>query len=810
MFCVFFELPYQRQLHKIYPDTLNEFFYCIKQEAADNGGIFFNCHTVLAFCFKKDSIAYIYSTARFLFNSNKLCNTYKEKISEIRCIIDYYDTDLSFQELEKIFLMYKKLLIPETGIFASKDAESRLIKYIDFHSYDLKLSECVGFKFFKTLEHKPKCAKKNNPCIIVHRSNNYFWALYNFILMNPLDDNLMTNLSDTDKKSFSTTKSSYLFLKKHRFAKQMPQYFIDAFLMNAGIYLKIYKERFNEKHPIRILVDNADDEKNISEAKKILTADKSAIIKNANSELPPIYNIPEDLLELIYIILISVKYFFYDELEEFLNSLNKSKSFFHDVYTWMYLSGIISMPNNIYTAPYGLTEIIERRIGNAKKIGNDYIANFLWNKYKSGFLYADEESERIFTSLNFECPQEFLLTSVFHDFSDSIIEEMNLKKYKNQILFEPLKYYQTALIARAEGGSSKAYSLTKTAITFFQNYKFLSGEYRALSLLALFNLSENKISDALTYFSYALEIAEHTNDSSFICEALFNIAVVYFLQNNLKQSVTFLDKLSNAVNEYFEQKWKIPCLFLQGRIYLQIGEFIKAETVFSLAGDFASLYFENIEPLCRIWNARAVIYGGQVKAGQKILLKYSNSEDDAILFLLESYLLSSVYHNDFEKLNIECQHIYSDYEKNDFINLQKIKSGFNFAEDLVWAKIYGMPTGKKMFNIFYNYYNYKICTLNIDNKENGKIFLSEIEASAIDALYQNDPFSSLYLYLCYDIYSIVSGETSSQTTAYLSKAFKAMQKNVLSIGENDIRNKYMRKNLWNAKLFEAAQDHKLV
>ena len=115
-----------------------------------------------------------------------------------------------------------------------------------------------------------------------------------------------------------------------------------------------------------------------------------------------------------------------------------------------------------------------------------------------------------------------------------------------------------------------------------------------------------------------------------------------------------------------------------------------------------------------------------------------------------------------------------------------------------------------MFNIFYNYYNYKICTLNIDNKENGKIFLSEIEASAIDALYQNDPFSSLYLYLCYDIYSIVSGETSSQTTAYLSKAFKAMQKNVLSIGENDIRNKYMRKNLWNAKLFEAAQNHKLV
>lgn len=95
-------------------------------------------------------------------------------------------------------------------------------------------------------------------------------------------------------------------------------------------------------------------------------------------------------------------------------------------------------------------------------------------------------------------------------------------------------------------------------------------------------------------------------------------------------------------------------------------------------------------------------------------------------------------------------------------------------------------------------------------KKDGNAFLSELEASAIETLYQNDPFSSLYLYLCYDIYSSIYGESSTQTIAYLSKAFKAMQKTVLTIGENDIRDKYMQKNLWNAKLFKAAQDHKFI
>ena len=121
-----------------------------------------------------------------------------------------------------------------------------------------------------------------------------------------------------------------------------------------------------------------------------------------------------------------------------------------------------------------------------------------------------------------------------------------------------------------------------------------------------------------------------------------------------------------------------------------------------------------------------------------------------------------------------------------------------------------MSIGKKIFDAFYTYYNCKINFSQMYDVEVCKGFLSNLETLAVESLYQNDPYSSLYLYLCYDLSVKLYGESSSQTIAYLSKAFKAMQKNVLAIGENDIRDKYMQNNLWNSKLFKVAKNQKLI
>lgn len=808
MFCVFLELPYERQLHRINETILNSFIDLIKHEAKDNGGVFFDCQNAYGFCFKKDCIAYAYSVSRFLFNSYKIFTSHIEKISEVRFIVDYYSDSFHTQKMQELFLNYKQKLIPEQGIFVTSKVKPKLAKYLTFKYAKCGLFECTKFKFFDDTDKKKSI--ENEKSIIVHKNDNYLWSVYNFMLSNPIDDIIKNKVSETDRKTFYSTKNSYLYLKKYRFSKELPNYFIDAFLLNASIYFKTYKKYINKHKLIKIMVDSTDDLKNVEEAEKILFANKSMQIENLNNDIPSIDNIPDDILELIYIIINAGKYFFYDELNDFLLSLNKSKSFFYDVYFWMYSAGIISDVNNIYAFVYDLLELIEKRIGFAKINLDGYISNYLWKKYKVGLLIANKDSEAVFNYLKFQYKPDFLITSIFHNYTDSEIKNLDLTNYKNHIFFDALNNYKIALNLQTDIEIKKAYTWTKNTIIFFQDHKLNSGEYKAFSYLAFLNLAENKISDALMYFSYALDNAEYTRDTSFICEALFNISIAYFLQNNLTQSITFLDKLSNSINEYFEQDWKIPCLFLQGRIYLQIGEFKKAEEVLNIAADFASMYFTYLESVCRVWAARAMVYNGQRKKAQHIFLDNIDCTEDSILFLLESIVIFKFTHGDFEDFALDYEGVYNNAKQVFLIDFKNINSGFNIAEDLIWSRLYSMPVGKKMFNALYNYYKYKTHYLKSDYRDKCKINLLELESFAIEALYHNDSFSSIYLYLCYDIYLNTYGETSSQTTAYLSKAFKAMQKNVLNISENDIRDKFMQKNFWNAKLFKVAQASKLI
>ncbi len=809
MVCIFLEIPYERQLRKIDETSIENFLTSLKKECIDNGGNLIFSQSGLFFCFSEKCIAYLYSASRFLFNLNKILNIHKRKISEVRCIIDFFDNEFSSQDLTEYFQNYKKYLIPAVGIFASKSTAEQFKCYIKFDLNNEPIPVCKDFIFFNNTQVQNNESFHVRESLIVHRNDNYFTSIYNFIISHPIHNDVLNSLSEEDKISFSATQNSYNYLKKHRFLKQYPQYFIDAFLLNAGIYLNTYVKFKKIYKPLIVYIDNIDDEKNYSEAEKIKAAYPYIEIRELSAKLPSIYNIPKDLLELIYLILISSKYFFYDELDLFLLSLNKSSAFFDDVYSWLYQSGIIVISENIYSSIYGVAEIIDRRIGHNKKNILEYIGNFLWKMYESGSLYVDSTLEEVFTNLLFNVNPNFKLASFFHVYSDYSLKNVDLKKYKELPFFEPLKYYKTAVNTQGSGNFGKSKSLARSVISIFQEQKLESGEFRSLSLLAFLSLSENKRSDALTYFSYALNNAKQSNDTYFICEALFNIAVVYFLQNNLKQTIIFLEKLSTKINDSFEQIWKIPCLFMQGRTLLRLGNFKQAEYFFNRAADFASLYFENMEAVCRVWAFRSVMYAGKVKIAQENFLKFIDTVDDAVLFLLESYLINFSSKQEFNNLEININSLYNYYMQIPFYDIKTMPSGFCYAEDLILYKSDRMSTGKKLFNAFYNYYNYKInfSKLNSNDLEN---FILELESSAMDAMYQNDPFTPLYLYLCYDIFFSIKKSSESQIMGYLSKAFNALQKTVLAISENDIRDQYMQNNFWNSKIFKAAQEHEFI
>lgn len=151
MLSVFLEIIYERQLRKINLKILTDFINLIKEEALSNGADFIQVQGGFYFLFKKKSIAYVFSTARFLYNVNKILISYKDKISEVRCITDYYEEDVTHDALFESLSLYKKQLIPEMGLFASKEASDKLSKYIDFNKTDSSILLCATFKFFENI-----------------------------------------------------------------------------------------------------------------------------------------------------------------------------------------------------------------------------------------------------------------------------------------------------------------------------------------------------------------------------------------------------------------------------------------------------------------------------------------------------------------------------------------------------------------------------------------------------------------------------------------------------------------------------------
>ena len=99
MLCVFLEMPYERQLRRINEAMMEGFINLIQKEGKNNGGEFFTFQSGIGFCFFENSVAYLYSACRFLFNLNKILTETKNIISEARCIVDFFDDELDGTEL---------------------------------------------------------------------------------------------------------------------------------------------------------------------------------------------------------------------------------------------------------------------------------------------------------------------------------------------------------------------------------------------------------------------------------------------------------------------------------------------------------------------------------------------------------------------------------------------------------------------------------------------------------------------------------------------------------------------------------------
>ena len=804
MFVISLSFPYEYQMKKVFPNLVSQFLERVEKLAFEHATSQIIHRDSHFYFFDEEKVSPVFFPMKFLYSLYLLIGQVSDKINEYKIIIEYFLKDGKREEVIENLLKIQNLVFDYNKVIIGSKASRYIKNYVSYSSVNFSsLNLLDKFVFFENTDQKLGDIdfKAEIPAIFLRTAQNYLVSLYNFFSMYPLSEADIGFFSEIEKKTFFETKAVLNFFSKNRFKEKMPKYFVDAFIIYAQLQIKNFKIS-NSIEKIDIYVDSLDKKLGL-ELEKLKQILGDVTICESGQTSFELDAIPDDLLEIIYLLLYASKFLLFDEFTSFFFATTKTY-FYQEILSIMYKYKIITQKDIIYSYQDVALKAIEKKLKSKRSKISSTIAKFLWSKYENSEIAVDLALKKVFDILKFEYKEIFVEDIFFNE--ASYYSFILLTKPHDCDFFENielLKKYKLALELEKKGDDDLALNITKELNVYFHNNAVSSGEYRSLSLLAFLHLRNNNINDALTYYIYAAEMAKKTKNSSFICESLYFLSVVYFLQRDFKNTLSSLQELSSFIAISFSQEWKIFCLFMQGRVYLELGEISKASVFFKLARDFANLYFPHLQNSCNAWYARSCIYEGKIDVGQKILSKETGRLP--ILFLLESYILFPTILT--EKLSKGVVGLYQKY--HDIITKCEYNMhDFSCVEDICWYKTYKKSCIEVLFDNFFSYYiimfNHEVA------KEEKERYLSKLSNVAMESLYARDTNASLYLYLCYEAQCKMDRDCTGTALGFLSKACKVMQSASSFMYETSIRDKFMKKNVWNAKLFKVASENKLI
>ena len=123
MLCIYFEIPYERQLLRIAPFEIQKLFNAVTESAEANGASSFKISCASIYCFSTTEVAPIFSATLFLQNLADLLRIYKRRLVDYRVIIDCFEETKSEDLITDHFAAYRSILVPSRSFFASAQAE---------------------------------------------------------------------------------------------------------------------------------------------------------------------------------------------------------------------------------------------------------------------------------------------------------------------------------------------------------------------------------------------------------------------------------------------------------------------------------------------------------------------------------------------------------------------------------------------------------------------------------------------------------------------------------------------------------------
>jgi len=806
MLYIYIELRYHRQLSLICPETVDSFFSAISGTIAKNGGMEHRTASGSICSFDETSVGYAFSASRVIGDIRAILEKNRVRLSEYLVIVDYSKTYVQIDSFSEFISWHNSIITPDDGILITSSASELLDPYLVSSALnDTSLSLYSGSRVNEAAL----------PEIGTEKNMGKSLTFYTGFAKDPVSvfrnllyfDEFLTEtikLNKEERQLFDENSHALDMYTRSRFSAAQPEYRVSACLDYFVLYFRALKASYGKIVPIAIYGT-----KDLPSSFNLFFEklnDFCAFTKYPDPEYasPDLKNMPDDLLDLSWLVYRGINFLYIDELSAFFIHLGKKQDFMAALGKWMYSFGLLSDPTDLRSVNPALISKIESKIGQRRKKLDNQVAQFLWKQYEEGRLVPSYEFYEVLDKLSFEPPDTFLVSSVYQSEKPSSELTRIRFKFKKQILAETIEKLEKAQKKYEEGNHEESGSIVRDVLHVFQKESILAGEYRALSLIALLSLARNNCDDAVVYLEYALENAERMHDPYSILSTRFDMAMVYFILGNFHFSVCALDSVDRVIGSCYAKDWEVLVLFMKGRILFELGDYRNSEILFQTAASLASIHqIPESVSLCRVWYARSLVLQNRYASAETILMSCVGTIPEALLFLLESCLISGRPIKDiqFPPSGADL------FGKTDRWALGKFiwKSGFSMVEDRCFGTSPETRIAGRMYDVMYLCY-----TLKFSPDADRKSILEKVSAFARVALEQKDPYAAVYCFFSYDISTQTGSVTRADAQAFLSRAFKYMQKRANEIDDNSMREQYMQNPVWNHRLYQIARDNMLI
>ena len=393
-------------------------------------------------------------------------------------------------------------------------------------------------------------------------------------------------------------------------------------------------------------------------------------------------------------------------------------------------------------------------------------------------------------ALNYGSREEIILA-----FKDTVPGSSGSPGIKAKMLANTASYFLCICDTHAAEDS------IKEAMLLAQNKnsgRGLAGIYRLFSLA---ELSNQELSDAIDYFSFAVENAEKAGDHGELCISSYYAAAAHFIFGNISKALLFAKNAQKAALKAALPGWADRGRFLEGRLFFEAGQYREALDIFKeLLTTHYGPQSKDFDQTVNAWMYRSNIYLNNSEP-------YTGEQKgfDVRLFEIEAAFINGKYRKTLELIKKMEQH--ETEERFLIIEQPDWRSGFYQCELLIFPP---QDIWNRMLRSF------KVLSLClIDKKELPAAFgdrkeaISEMQQIIRNNLPETDPNNALYLYSYYRILEL-SGAPEVDLNTAISLGFKRLQKRASRIDNNETKRSFMFSHYWNSALAAAAKEHKLI